>query len=228
MQKSSPTLKLKTSPTSKRCVKLEKMQLALGVLSVLSLLAASIDAQSCRRLTGDDLGTTEMPTSDGLISRRLTSKSSMPVLVRLFRFQIVCEVTAQSENRYRHVSVVAEYSADTVANTSSQFEFTCLFPDDAWTLITNRPVDNTVATPPDATLDTQLRSDCLNCLSPDRAGSNAQGVNHCEGNPLIVQKGQTLSLIQCIIISTCSMPFCVCWTETVLRLKPISDLLQLL
>ena len=175
--------KRRRAPPPSSC--LQKMEISLGVLAFLSLLAASTDAQDCERIAASDLGSSSGPAEQGLIAERLSLESSEPVAVQLLRFHIVCEVIGLSEGRSRQVSLVADYSVNDVT-TSSQFEFVC--NNNIWELIPTFRLDNTVTTPPTATFATPPRTDCINCLSPNRAGSNTAGPNHCEGKVHPIQR----------------------------------------
>lgn len=93
------------------------------------------------------------------------------------RFNIVCEVTAGSVDRYRYVSVVAEYNNSFTVLTS-QFEFSC--EEDDWNVKVSDSTDNTITTPPDANFTTPLRRDCYLCLSPERSRIT-DTIHHCAG-----------------------------------------------
>ena len=135
--------------------------------------------QSCTKLTAEDLGNSTAPTANGLIAERLADDTPYSVEVQLVQYNLVCEATAGMRGRYRHVSVVAEYYLND-SLTMSQFEFSCA-SGDVWGIVVSGSSENTVTTPPDATLNSTLRRDCFLCLSPRRAGNNNNNSEHCSG-----------------------------------------------
>lgn len=144
-------------------------------------------AQSCNRITASDLGNETAPSSDGLIAEILgaaTPPSPRPE-VQLLRYNLVCEAAASSENRFRQVSVVAEYMLND-STIVSQFEFGCRLvivggSESEWEIMVSGGIDNTVTTPPSAMLNTTVRRDCAQCLSPMRSGTTHNNTEHCLG-----------------------------------------------
>ncbi len=138
-------------------------------------------AQACDRITYEAL------SGDGLIATKLASFESaeIPQLsVQLIRYNFVCEATAGSRNRYRYVSLVAEYiiNGETPA-IISQFEFGCSAG--VWGPEVELSIANTLTSPSDATLNTSLRTDCSLCLSPLRPGNTHSNDEHCSGGPIM-------------------------------------------
>lgn len=156
------------------CVKMRFLHL----LAFLSVLGAS-KSQNCPRITMRDLGRIH-PSPNGLIPTRLAEDSGgFRPNIQLIGFHIVCEVTDGNVDRYRHVSLVAEY-VNNGTNISSQFEFSCEEEDD-WDIRVNGSTENTITTPPDANFSTPLRRDCYMCLSPSRNSATTDPINHCAG-----------------------------------------------
>ena len=77
------------------------------------VLAARVRAQGppeCPVTTAEELGSTAAPSREGFIAAFLrTGESGLP-LVQLFDFSIVCFNSGTSRNRYKRLSLVANYS----------------------------------------------------------------------------------------------------------------------
>ena len=155
-----------------------KMQLSVTI-AVISLLIASCNSQSCQRIAANDIGSTNSPSTSGLIAeRRAIDIGTLPI-VQLFRYNVVCEATAGTRDGFRYVSLVADYS-DNGINRSAQFDFSCDVAN-VWGIRVSGSTDNTITIPPDASFDTLVRRDCFLCLSSQRSGTSHENINHCEG-----------------------------------------------
>ena len=140
-------------------------------------IRATIGIQYCTRITSEVLGNTTVPSRDGLIAERLAVDVENTPNVLLLDHNLVCEGI---NDRYKSVSVVADYSVDG-NRTLSQFEFACNTTGYMWVIVVNGSTANTVTTPADATLNTTLRTDCSICISPMRSESTVINEQHCEG-----------------------------------------------
>ena len=149
-----------------------------SVLSLPSLLSA----QSCSRLVGDDLASSDAESTTGLIAAALSETETLtyPPSIQLLRFTRVCESTSSVVGMFRYVSVVAEYTRNGTL-TQSQFEYSCQVLSNVWGIVVSGRSTFIVTTPPDAALNTSLRTDCHQCLSPLRPGSSSDSIHHCSG-----------------------------------------------
>ena len=149
------------------------------------VLLPSTLAQSCNRITAGDLGSSSAPSSEGLVAEILALEEQQPDLqVQILRYNLVCESIADRPDRFRFLSVVVEYLRNG-STIQSQFEFSCgeIMPGvSMWKIMVSGSTEDTVTTPPDAALNTTLRRDCHQCLSPQRSGSSANNPEHCLGN----------------------------------------------
>ena len=158
---------------------------ALLFLVVVFLLFVSVEqttAQSCSRITAADLGNTTTPSTDGLIAAILAMENFFMDEVQLIRYKRVCESTSGMRDGYRSVSLVAEYVINGTM-VLSQFEFACMSATpgpDVWDIEVSGGTEDTVTTPPIATLNTTLRQDCYQCISPERDTSSSR-TEHCLG-----------------------------------------------
>ena len=142
-----------------------------------------LSGQSCRRLTASDLGSEDTASSDGLIPAALAASVPQTFSIQLLNYSIVCESTSVTVGEYRSVSVVAEYSLNG-SSTLSQFEFACN-SSMQWDIVVSGLSTEIVTTPPDATLNTALRRDCIQCISPERTGTvNNNNTQHCSGKSI--------------------------------------------
>ncbi len=142
-------------------------------------LIRPIHAQVCNRITYEVL------SGGGLIATRLAMlepENTTQPTVELIRYNLVCEATAGVRNTYRYVSLVAEYILNgTGPAILSQFEFGCS-AEGVWEPEVVGSINNTFTFPPDATLNTSLRTNCSLCLSPLRPGSTHSNDEHCSGS----------------------------------------------
>lgn len=143
-------------------------------------LPVLLSAQSCIRITADDLGSSDSPSSSGLIAAALAAaEADTPSTLQLLNYSRVCEAVGTNVERYRFVSIVAEYCLnDSVLQ--SQFEFSCN-SSELWDIVVSGATTEIVTTPPDATFNTPLRTDCYQCLNPRRRGSINNNTQHCIG-----------------------------------------------
>ena len=166
------------------------MAVPLLALVVATLLTATLNpagAQSCVRITANDLGNTTSPSSQGLIAAILSAPGQPGTAeIQLLRYNRVCESTSGTQDEFRSVSLVAEYVMDN-STLLSQFEFACMSgtPGDVWDIEVSGSTQNTVTTPPIATLNTTLRQDCYQCISPERDTSSSR-TEHCLGTYVLL------------------------------------------
>ncbi len=146
------------------------------VYSILILVvgATRVSAQNCAKLTVGDLGDSDVPSSSGLIPQRLM-ESDTPPLVQILGFRIVCESASTLRNRFRGASALVNYTLNS-ALIMSQFDFQCVGTS-TWTISDDA---DSVTTPPDATMDTLLSTNCFICVHP-RAGLLIRTDSHCGG-----------------------------------------------
>ena len=139
-------------------------------------------ATQCSLLTAQDLaGDAASGAGGGLIASaiQVTSNYTSVTNVELLEYNLVCLSTSGIRDKFSYVSVVAEYRIDNQTDSNmSQFEFGCNGV--IWGL-TNGSSDDIVTTPPDARLNTTLRTDCSRCLNYRRPGSINNNTEHCQG-----------------------------------------------
>ena len=149
----------------------------LNFATVILFLVAAVNAQNCGKITADDLGDTNAPSTTGLVALRLMDGETSS-LVQIIQFNIVCEAASTIRDRIRGASVVVNYTTNG-AMVLSQFDLNCVGTSDSvWTI--SDDVD-TVTTPPDANLMTVTRTDCSICVHPTRPGANTIADSHCGG-----------------------------------------------
>ena len=158
----------------------------LGVRYLVGLASCSIFLQlvssQCDLLSRSDLAGEE--SGAGLISEALRSSTGGSSLtnISLVDYSLVCLSTGGTRDTFGSASVVAEYTeGGGSGSTHSQFEFECGV-NGAWRVTAGGSNDSLVTTPPDATLNTTLRSDCSLCLNPRRPEATSNNSQHCEGN----------------------------------------------
>ena len=138
---------------------------------------ARAQVADCIPLSETDLGTANAPRTTGLVGAAFQAVSgdpSMPVSVQVHDSNIVCLSGGLIWNTYRGVSVVVNYTctgapSECTGNpTLSQFEFECVANPVRWAPSVDGSAANIITTPPDASLSTTLRTDCIVCVSPAR------------------------------------------------------------
>ena len=176
------------------------MAVPLLVLVLATLLTAMLSpagAQSCTRITANDLGNTTSPSSQGLIAAILSATGQPGTEIQLLQYNWVCESTSGMRDEFRSISLVAEY---VMGNSTllSQFEFACRSGTgtpgpNVWGIGVSGGIENTVTTPPNASLNTTLRQDCYQCISPER--------DTCK-----LQRNRTLFGCVCAFVSPSLLP----------------------
>ncbi len=118
----------------------------------------------------------------GLISNALASNGTSVANITLLNRNFVCLSTGGSRDEFSSTSVVVEYRVNDgeSGSTVSQFEFGCT-SNGSWVTVVSGSGDAIITSPPDASLNTTLRTDCSLCLSSQRPESTNRNVQHCEG-----------------------------------------------
>ena len=156
-------------------MELFRLAVSLILISVLSFARAQID---CPPFNVSDLGTTDAPSTTGLVGAAFQAVSGdpSPVSVQVDDSNIVCLRSGRTRDTYSGVSVVVNYTctgssrSECTGNpTLSQFEFECV-TGPTWTANVGGSTANIITTPPDGSLSTTLRTDCGVCVSPARSG----------------------------------------------------------
>ena len=169
-------------------------------VSVLLLVFRQVYSQdACERITANDLGNSVVLSTSGLLSDILTPSGEQveggEVQVRIRNINIVCEAQHMMRDRYRYTSVVVSFyclttdgrvpecNDSSVVNTE-QFEFGCL--NSMWTDIVQGDTTTGRATNPNATLSTELDTDCIVCFNPGHPEVRfltrpPDTVTHCSG-----------------------------------------------
>ena len=141
----------------------------------------------CPGLSGNDLGRSDMYSTDGLVPRALlrgdSSKDDLPG-VRIYNFTIVCETAGMRRNTVSSASVIVDYEHCVLSPTCTsptrvtrQFDFDCrpentFFPPyKALGSVVN--TDNPVGT-----LATALKTKCMECAKP-AANLVSDAATHC-------------------------------------------------
>ena len=163
-----------------------KMYLSLFAAALCLLVPAL--GQQCTRLEDDDprLGNRGSELASGLIAASFatTTQANAPS-VNVFESQVVCLAVGEVRDRYRSISVVANYSCTGSYSecgepwSVSQFEFAC-DTNDMWGVGSSI---GTLTTPADASLSSSLRVDCLTCAGNDTGMmfATVPDDNHCVG-----------------------------------------------
>ena len=160
------------------------------VLLIVVLTVVPISCQiDCPQFSGSDLGTTDTPSTTGLVGAAFQTVSgdpSLPVSVQVHDSNVVCLRSGRTRDTYSGVSVVVNYTctggiSECIGNPIlSQFEFECV-TGPTWTASVGGSASNIITTPPNGTLSTPLRTDCGLCISPARLGfaSITNNEQHC-------------------------------------------------
>ena len=146
---------------------------ALGVLSLLPVAWTQVTSE-CPMIQTSEIGSTVSPGTDGLIARSyVLQPGDDPQLpnVQLFVSNIVCLATGPTRERYRSVSLIANFSCsgaacnnNNVAWQVAQFHFECI--QGAWSASLQGSTDFLRTDSPVGTLSTALRRDCSLCIDP--------------------------------------------------------------
>ena len=132
----------------------------------------------CPQFSGSDLGTTDTPSTTGLVGAAFQAVSGdpSPVSVQVHDSNIMCFRNGRTRDTYRGVSVVVNYTCTGGSRSEctgnpilSQFDFECV-TGPTWAASVGGSASNIITTPPDGTLSTTLRTDCGVCISPARSG----------------------------------------------------------
>ena len=161
----------------------------LLVFPVLALIVVPVSCQvDCPPFDKNDLGNTDALSTTGLVGGAFQAVSGDPSLVnvQVHTSRIVCLRSGRTQDTYRGVSVVVNYTCTGAPSECtgnpilSQFEFECV-AGPTWTASVGGSASNIITTPPDGTLSTTLRIDCGVCISPTRSGFDTITNNeqHC-------------------------------------------------
>ena len=154
--------------------------IAVRLILILGLSGfARAQVANCLPLSETDLGTANAPSTTGLVGAAFQAVSGepsmhMPVSVQVHASNIVCLSSGLIRNTYRGVSVVVNYTctgapSECTGNpTLSQFEFECVANPVRWAASVDGSASNIITTPPDGSLSTTPRTDCIVCISPAR------------------------------------------------------------
>ena len=147
----------------------------LFLISVLYFAEAQVD---CSLFTAELLGTTDAPSTTGLVGdafQAVSGDPQSPVSVQVHDSNIVCLRSGRTRDTYSGVSVVVNYTCTGAPSecsgnpTLSQFDFECVANPVRWAASVDGSAANIITTPPDGSLSTTLRTDCGVCVSPARS-----------------------------------------------------------
>ena len=178
-------------------LKLVQIVLVVSLLSVLQVLCQD----ACERLTVDILGSSDMLSEGRIISEILTPDGEVSIrpTVRILNMTIVCEAQHMMQDRYRYTSVVVSFNcfstdarvpecADSSVVHTEQFDLGCTSGE--WTTNILTVSDAGRTTNLNATLSTELDSDCILCINPNHPifespsferHSDVSNTTHCAG-----------------------------------------------
>ena len=132
----------------------------------------------CPQFSGSDLGTTDTPSTTGLVGAAFQAVSGdpSPVSVQVHDSNIMCFRNGRTRDTYSGVSVVVNYTCTGGSRSEctgnpilSQFDFECV-TGPTWAASVGGSASNIITTPPNGNLSTPLRTDCGVCISPARSG----------------------------------------------------------
>ena len=156
------------------------------LILALSFARAQVD---CPPFTEDLLGTTDAPSSTGLVVEAFQANNGdpSPLAVQVHASRIVCLRNGLTRDTYTGVSVIVNYTcagapSECTGNpTLSQFEFECVANLVRWAASVTGSASNIITTPPDGSFLTTPRTDCGVCASPRRSGFDTITNNeqHC-------------------------------------------------
>ena len=180
---------------------------ALGVVSLLPVAWTQVTSE-CPMIRTNEIGSTVSPSTNGLIARSYVLQAGdnpQPPNVQLFVSNIVCLATGPTRERYRSVSLVANFSCSgavcnnsNVASQVAQFHFECILG--AWTASSQGSTDFLRTDSPVGTLSTALRRDCSLCIDPMQLPQQlVDQSTHCLRKCILVR--QTGKCCRCIILS---------------------------
>ena len=148
---------------------------SLILISVLSFARAQF--ADCPPLSETDLGAMNALSTTGLVGAafQAVSGNPSPVNVQVHDSRIVCLSSGRTRDMFSGVSVVVNYTCTGAPSECtgdpilSQFEFECVANPDRWNpSADSSSVADIITTPPNGTLSTPLRTDCIVCISPAR------------------------------------------------------------
>ena len=144
-----------------------------------SIHGGEIVTASCLQVTITDLGMTDVPSTEGIISQAV----GFPVQIN--RFNILCLSTADFMDRYQTTSVLVGYFCPTCPGNGTMEELVEQFTFDcgstmAWAVETPQPVERTI--PMGVDFNTPVNKKCALCEPPNRLAANISIYNqstHC-------------------------------------------------
>lgn len=146
----------------------------LSIAIVWLTLAGSSCESNCPLIQGFDLGSTDdSPSAAGLIGATFSSAEN----VQIMNYKIVCLAQGTVRDAYRFVSIVVNYTYNGTERLS-QFQFECQSGN--WSANLSGSLLYARTDPPDASLETILRKDCVQCVDPSQL-SSANNSQHCVG-----------------------------------------------
>ncbi len=141
----------------------------------LVLSAWTINLSSCTHLSCSMIRASEV---DSLVTASFTNQSTNIVTnISNTDYTVVCLSQGVEIDTWRFISLVALYTYNGT-NHTSQFQFECV--ESKWTAIVNGSDEYIRTDPPDASINTTLRTDCALCIDPQQAMS-ASNPQHCLG-----------------------------------------------
>ena len=151
------------------------ISVSLILISVLSFARAQF--ADCPPLSETDLEAMNALSTTGLVGAafQAVSGNPSPVNVQVHDSRIVCLSSGRTRDMFSGVSVVVNYTCTGAPSECtgdpilSQFEFECVANPDRWNpSADSSSVADIITTPPNGTLSTPLRTDCIVCISPAR------------------------------------------------------------
>lgn len=153
----------------------------LIIVSIARNWVANGQGGDCPPLLAEDLGHTGSFSEAGLISMALAVNATQPE-VQLFNYTVVCIAQGTMKNTWRMVSGVALYNImnGDLEPVTKQFHFQCDSDGSGWTTTVLNSTEFTLTAPNATTFNTDNRTDCALCVSPELM-PEAENEHHCVG-----------------------------------------------